>query len=131
VGVDPGRDMTAQATSLRAADLPDSLAPLRSAIERAIPVGGPGERGSWKESGRHGMPAAVVAAWRDMERGYRDIVAKHPKVGKGLTAEQLGTLGTGNHFIEVCLDEADAVWVMLHSGSRGLGNRIGTYFIER
>jgi tRNA-splicing ligase RtcB (3'-phosphate/5'-hydroxy nucleic acid ligase) len=131
VGVDLGCGMTAQQTSLRAADLPDGLARLRAGIERAIPVGGPGERGSWKESGRRGMPAAIVAAWRNMERGYRDIVAKHPKIEKGLTAEQLGTLGTGNHFIEVCLDEHAGVWVMLHSGSRGVGNRIGTYFIER
>jgi tRNA-splicing ligase RtcB len=131
VGVDLGCGMTAQETSLRAADLPESLAPLRSAIERAVPVGGPGERGSWKESGRHGIPAAITGAWRAMEPDWRAIVAKHPKVAKGLTAEQLGTLGTGNHFIEVCLDESDAVWVMLHSGSRGLGNRIGTYFIER
>jgi tRNA-splicing ligase RtcB len=131
VGVDLGCGMMAQETSLRASDLPDTLAGLRAAIERAVPVGGPGERGSWKESGRHGMPAAVAGAWRSMARGWRDIVAAHPKIGKGLTAEQLGTLGTGNHFIEVCLDEHDAVWVMLHSGSRGLGNRIGTYFIER
>jgi len=131
VGVDLGCGMTAQETSLRAADLPEALAVVRAAIERAIPVGGPGERGSWKESGRQGMPAAVTAAWRAMEAGWRAIVAAHPKIAKGLTAEQLGTLGTGNHFIEVCLDETDAVWVMLHSGSRGLGNRIGTYFIER
>ncbi len=131
VGVDIGCGMMAVQTTLRAEQLPDSLAPLRSEIERAIPVGGPGEKGSWKESGRYGTPASVASAWRAMESDYQRIAEKHPKVSKGMTAEQLGTLGTGNHFIEVCLDSADAVWVMLHSGSRGLGNRIGTYFIEK
>lgn len=131
VGVDIGCGMIAQETSLRASDLPDSLGRLRLAIERAVPVGGPGERGSWKEHGRHGMPASVVAAWRAMEDDWKRIVERHPKVARGLTGEQLGTLGTGNHFIEICLDERDALWVLLHSGSRGLGNRVGTYFIER
>ena len=58
------------------------------------------------------------------------IADKHPRIGEGNDVNHLGTLGTGNHFIEVCLDEADRVWFMLHSGSRGVGNRIGTYFIE-
>jgi tRNA-splicing ligase RtcB len=66
-----------------------------------------------------------------MARDYAAITADHPKIERGLTAEQLGTLGTGNHFIEVCLDTHGRVWVMLHSGSRGVGNRIGTYFIEK
>jgi len=131
VGVDLGCGMVAQATNLRAAQLPDSLAALRRAIERAVPVGGPGERGSWQERGRHGMPDAVATEWRRLAPAYAAVVADHPKIERGLTAEQLGTLGTGNHFIEVCLDGADRVWVMLHSGSRGVGNRIGTYFIEK
>ena len=61
------------------------------------------------------------------------IVAKHPKLSKAAARapHHLGTLGTGNHFIELCLDEEDRVWVMLHSGSRGVGNRFGSYFIER
>ncbi len=131
VGVDIGCGMMAQQTTLTAEQLPDSLAALRTALERAIPVGGPGTRGSWKESGRHGVPASVASAWRPMAAGYQEIVDKHPPVGRGMTAEQLGTLGTGNHFIEICLDTDGLVWVMLHSGSRGLGNRIGTYFIEQ
>jgi tRNA-splicing ligase RtcB (3'-phosphate/5'-hydroxy nucleic acid ligase) len=131
VGVDLGCGMMAMRTTLRADQLPDNLAAIRQGIERAIPVGGPGEHGSWKEKGRNGPPASVATAWREMKAGYEAIVQGHPKIGRGLTAEQLGTLGTGNHFIEVCLDEADRVWVMLHSGSRGVGNRIGTYFIER
>jgi tRNA-splicing ligase RtcB len=65
-----------------------------------------------------------------MEGGYRRIVARHRKLERGRTLEQLGTLGTGNHFIEVCLDTEGSVWVMLHSGSRGVGNRIGTHFID-
>src|SRR5437868_4731114 len=65
------------------------------------------------------------------EPRFDEIRARHRRVGRGNTANHLGTLGTGNHFIEVCLDEADRVWFLLHSGSRGVGNRIGTYFIER
>jgi tRNA-splicing ligase RtcB len=131
VGVDIGCGMMAVRTTLGAKELPDSLAELRSEIERAIPVGGPGEHGSWKEAGRYGAPASVAAAWREMEEGWKAITERHPKVSRGMTVEQLGTLGTGNHFIEVCLDEVDQLWVMLHSGSRGLGNRIGTYFISK
>src|SRR5688572_15059182 len=98
VGVDIGCGMVAARTSLTASQLPDDLGALRSKIERAIPVGGPGERGSWKERGRHGTPAGVASAWRGMQKGWERIVAAHPKVEKGMTAEQLGTLGTGNHF---------------------------------
>jgi tRNA-splicing ligase RtcB len=66
-----------------------------------------------------------------MLKEYRAILDKHPQVNHKGVVKQFGTLGTGNHFIEVCLDENDDVWVMLHSGSRGVGNRIGTYFIEK
>jgi tRNA-splicing ligase RtcB len=71
----------------------------------------------------------VSAAWEGLLDRFDRIAEKHPRVRKGNTVNHLGTLGTGNHFIEVCLDEADRVWCMLHSGSRGVGNRIGTYFI--
>ncbi len=131
VGVDLGCGMMAQETTLRAEQLPDSLAAVRRAIERAIPVGGPGERGSWKEHGRHGTPAAVATEWKRMAGAYAALVERHPGIDRGLTAEQLGTLGTGNHFIEVCLSTGGNVWILLHSGSRGVGNRIGTYFIEK
>lgn len=129
VGVDIGCGMMAVETTLTASQLPDSLAPLRAAIERAVPVGGPGKRGSWLEPGRRGAPAAVERAWAGLQAGWRRICARHPKLESGYSWEQLGTLGTGNHFIELCLDENDRLWVMLHSGSRGLGNRIGMYFI--
>ncbi len=127
VGVDIGCGMAAVRTTLRATDLPDSLAQLRSSIERGVPVGnGPG--------GDHRrLPDRVethVAKSGLVERLAR-IKDKHRKIRTDKLDNQLGTLGGGNHFIEVCLDESDAVWVMLHSGSRGTGNLIGTYFIER
>ena len=130
VGVDIGCGMMAVETTLTASDLPDDLRELRTAIEKAVPHGrsdngGRNDRGAW-----HRMPPGADAAWRQLAKTYKDIVDKHPKVGQGNDANHLGTLGTGNHFIEVCLDEADRVWFMLHSGSRGVGNRIGSYFIE-
>src|SRR5206468_6326874 len=99
-------------------------------IEKAVPHGrtdggGRNDRGAW-----HGLPKDVTAAWRKLHREYEEISERHPKVGQGNDVNHLGTLGTGNHFIEVCLDTTDQVWFMLHSGSRGVGNRIGTYFIE-
>jgi tRNA-splicing ligase RtcB len=128
VGVDIGCGMIAARTSLTAADLPDDLHGLRIAIEKAVPHGRtPGTRdvGAWSRP-----PRDVNAAWAELEPEFLRIVAKHPKLAKTNNHNHLGTLGTGNHFIEVCLDEADAVWFMLHSGSRGVGNAIGTRFIE-
>jgi tRNA-splicing ligase RtcB len=130
VGVDIGCGMMAVETTLTASDLPDDLKGLRSAIEKAVPHGrthngGRGDRGAWGS-----IPSRQAEAWRDLGRGYERIVGKHPKLGKGNDVNHLGTLGTGNHFIEVVLDERDRVWFMLHSGSRGVGNRIGSYFIE-
>jgi tRNA-splicing ligase RtcB len=130
VGVDIGCGMTAVRTTLAARDLPDDLRPVRTAIERAVPHGrtdhgGRSDRGAW-----HDPPPAVTDAWTRLRSGYEAIVARHPTLDRGSHVQHLGTLGTGNHFIEVCLDEADRVWCMLHSGSRGVGNRIGRYFIE-
>jgi tRNA-splicing ligase RtcB len=130
VGVDIGCGMMAVETSLRAADLPDHLRALRTAIEAAVPHGrtdngGRNDKGAWQK-----LPTATRRAWQSLEPGYRSIVSKHAKLDRGSHVGHLGTLGTGNHFIEVCLDERDHVWCMLHSGSRGVGNRIGTYFIE-
>ncbi|MHC4819003.1 MAG: RtcB family protein, partial [Planctomycetota bacterium] len=129
VGVDIGCGMMAVRTSLSANDLPESLRGLRSAIEKAVPHGrtdrgGRADRGTW---GR--PPARAENAWKKLHAEYARIIARHPRLDRGRTYEHLGTLGTGNHFIEICLDEGDQVWVMLHSGSRGVGNRIGTYFI--
>jgi len=130
VGVDIGCGMMAVKTSLTASDLPESLRELRHGIERAVPHGrtrhgGSGDRGAW-----HRIPAPVNDAWSELRPGYEELAAKHPKLGRGNDVNHLGTLGTGNHFIEVCLDENQDVWVMLHSGSRGVGNRIGSYFIR-
>ncbi len=131
VGVDIGCGMMAVQTSLSASALPDDLKPVRSAIERAVPHGrthngGPNDRGAWRT-----LPTAHAEAWTGLAARYDVIVDKHPRLAKGTSANHLGTLGTGNHFIEVCLDEGDQVWVMLHSGSRGVGNRIGRYFIDK
>lgn len=130
VGVDIGCGMMAVETTLEARQLPDTLKPLRLAIEKAVPHGRTsngrrGDRGAW-----HNIPKTTSAAWKSLAPEYQEIVAKHPKLGQGNDVNHLGTLGTGNHFIEVCLDERDRVWFMLHSGSRGVGNRIGTYFIQ-
>ena len=131
VGVDLGCGMMAVETSLRAEDLPDNLAPVRAAIERAVPHGRSGggrrrDRGAWGD-----VPKAVGGRWSDeLERRFAVICDKHPKIEKSNNLVHLGTLGTGNHFIELCLDERGHVWVMLHSGSRGVGNRIGSYFIR-
>jgi tRNA-splicing ligase RtcB len=156
VGVDLGCGVQAVRTSFVESDLPDSLASMRSAIEAAIPHGrtnngGSGDRGAWGS-----IPGDVDAAWRGSRvTAYDELCARHPKMRAYNTANHLGTLGTGNHFVEVCLDEGSFcprsvphgdgtrkcachgvstpvrhVWVMLHSGSRGVGNKIGSYFIE-
>lgn len=132
VGVDIGCGMMAVQTSLNAKDLPDNLKEIRLNIEKAVPHGrtgrgGRGDRGAWND-----IPKAQEKAWNELVEDYRTISAKHPKVaGKRVNhINHLGTLGSGNHFIEVCLDESQQVWFMLHSGSRGVGNRIGTYFID-
>lgn len=133
VGVDIGCGMMAVRTSVHASQLPDSLPELRSEIERRIPHGrtdngGDGDRGSWGSETVIGYMAEKMDA-----AGLQKILDKHPKLGKwkiARAARHLGTLGTGNHFVEVCLDVGGAVWIMLHSGSRGIGNAIGQYFIE-
>jgi tRNA-splicing ligase RtcB (3'-phosphate/5'-hydroxy nucleic acid ligase) len=130
VGVDIGCGVSAVETDLDAKLLPDSLKKLRSAIEKAVPHGrssngGRGDRGAW-----HNVPHQAVAAWKSLDDEYKTIGKKHPRIAQGNDINQLGTLGGGNHFIEVCLDETDKVWFMLHSGSRGVGNRIGSYFIS-
>lgn len=131
VGVDIGCGMMAVQTDLNARDLPDNLHALRTAIEEAVPHGrthggGKGDVGAWRI-----IPDHNLNAWGEkLKARYDAILEKHPKLDRGNHANHLGTLGTGNHFIEVCLDESEMVWFMLHSGSRGVGNRMGTYFIE-
>ena len=130
VGVDIGCGMMAVQTTLAASDLPDNLRAVRTAIEKAVPHGrthngGRGDRGAWNDP-----PQPQQNAWKVLSETFDKITDKHPKVAKANNISHLGTLGTGNHFIEVCLDQANRVWFMLHSGSRGVGNRIGSYFIQ-
>jgi tRNA-splicing ligase RtcB len=133
VGVDIGCGMIAQRTTLTASDLPDSLLPLRLALEAAIPHGrtdngGINDQGAWKEPS-----VTTEQAFGPLHSGLQKIVGKYSEILRAASRAclHLGTLGGGNHFVEICLDENQHVWVMLHSGSRGIGNRIGTFFIEK
>ena len=131
VGVDIGCGMMAVRTSLTAGQLPDSLSDIRAEIERAVPKGFESSQAANHAKGGWAVtPNAIARTWHErFEERWRRIVARHPRV-QGKTSEQLGSMGGGNHFIEICLDEEQRVWAMLHSGSRSTGNRIGTYFIE-
>lgn len=138
VGVDIGCGMMAARTDLTASDLPDNLADMRSEIEAAVPHGrtdngGVNDRGAWGEPPARVLHEIGRKNGESLEAQLLRIVAKQPKLTRALgrVRNHLGTLGTGNHFIEICLDEDQVVWVMLHSGSRGIGNAIGSYFIER
>ena len=129
VGVDIGCGMMAARTTLGAEDLPDNLSGVRSAIEKAVPHGMSPQRrgrdnGSWDTP-----PDAVDQAWATLVDEFEALCELHPRLRKTNNHKHLGTLGSGNHFIEVCLDETGFVWFMLHSGSRGVGNAIGTHFI--
>lgn len=136
VGVDIGCGMVAQKLSIRADQLPDSLSNVRSAIEEAVPHGrtnngGPGDKGAWTAET---APETAQLAWARLvdDPRYVRLSERHAKWyarGSRNTWQHLGTLGTGNHFIELCLDKEDNVWIMLHSGSRGIGNAIGNHFI--
>jgi len=133
VGVDLGCGMMATQTSLTANDLPDNLHQLRCDIEAVVPHGrsdngGKNDVGGWNEKS---YPEINGARWTYLLPQYDRIIEKHPKALAFNTWNHMGTLGGGNHFIEICLDENQKVWVMLHSGSRGVGNRIGSYFIEQ
>ena len=118
VGVDLGCGMIAVKTSLRSEQLPDNLKPLRSAIERAVPVG----FSWWKNDleSRHPAAKPVNSAWEILAKRYDAILEKHPRVDQDTLRPrlQLGTLGGGNHFIEILSDESGNVWLMLHSGRR-------------
>ncbi len=127
VGVDIGCGMTAQRTSLTAADLPEDLSRLRSAIEAAIPVG-------------HAMHETAVDVkrlptglhgWDEFWSGFNELTGPVARRTEAKAMKQLGTLGGGNHFIEVCLADDDRVWLMLHSGSRYVGNALAKHHIER
>ena len=131
VGVDIGCGMMAAKTNLTASDLPDNLHAVRSAIEAAVPHGRNMSRGRRDNGAWGSAPDRVTQRWHvQLASGFQQLTQKHPLLKNTNNVNHLGTLGTGNHFIELCLDEANHVWIMLHSGSRGVGNRIGTHFIE-
>ncbi len=127
VGVDIGCGMNAVRLSLKSYQLPDNLKAVRDAIERAVPVG----------QAAHKLVSARQASAKQLQTGVDVLFDKHPTLLKMLKKprqtwlQQLGTLGGGNHFIELCIDENADVWIMLHSGSRGIGNALGRYFIQR
>lgn len=124
VGVDIGCGMVATRLSLKASQLPDSLAELRSAIEAVVPTGAGGNHKKFAEGFNFGAVRYVPDSVSKVFGG--DAPKAMDKAFK-----QLGTLGSGNHFIELCIDENQDVWVMLHSGSRGIGNMIGSYYITK
>jgi tRNA-splicing ligase RtcB len=130
VGVDIGCGVMAVQTTLQAKDVPDSLAKLRGEVERAVRHGfnsiqGRYVRGTWSVA-----PNSVISRWKHLVERHSAIVAKRPQLDAKNPQDPLRTLGGGNHFIEVCLGTDETVWVMLHSGSRGIGNKIGQLFIE-
>ena len=129
VGVDIGCGMMAVQTTLNANDLPDNLRGLRIELEKAIPHGrtpkGRRDKGSWTNP-----DDTVLKGWGTLADDFNYLCQKHPRLKNTNNLKHLGTLGTGNHFVEICLDETNQVWIMLHSGSRGVGNVIGRYFIE-
>lgn len=140
VGVDLGCGMAAQLTNFVASDLPDDLSGLRSLIEAAVPHGrtdngGPGDRGAWGNfEGKvfKELDPLMQAEVREMQARFKLLADKYPRLKRAAKGafRHAGTLGTGNHFVEICLDELDRVWIMLHSGSRGIGNAIGDSFIR-
>jgi len=130
VGVDIACGMNAVRLSTTANELPDSLAAVRDAIEKRIPLGAGGRHQS-----NFDVPHSMEEGVYHLLPGFRRLLDRNPGLRKLQTEQagwvrQIGTLGSGNHFIEICLDEEDRVWVMLHSGSRGIGNKIGRYYIE-
>lgn len=131
VGVDIGCGMNAVRLSLKASDLPDNLKAIRNAIERDVPLGKGGEHKKDDLLSANGklLPKPSSRAYHAISEGVFAGKGWDKAVSKA--AGQLGTLGSGNHFIEICLDENQDVWIMLHSGSRGVGNMIGSYFIEK
>lgn len=124
VGVDIGCGIVAVKTSLTQTDLPDTLEDLYMGLETVVPVG----QEAWEPNA---VPSGAVEAFEYLVKSYHGIVKEHPKIDGPKLIEQVGTLGGGNHFVEISADLDDHVWVMIHSGSRGVGNRIGRYFIDK
>tara|TARA_R110002072_G_scaffold2288_10_gene18940 strand:+ start:4286 stop:5515 length:1230 start_codon:yes stop_codon:yes gene_type:complete len=134
VGVDIGCGMCAVQTTLVASDLPENLKGMRKMIEQAVPHGRSAQRGGRRRDrgAWHDIPVRVGNLWKEhLGVQFDSLCERYPVLRNTNNINHLGTLGTGNHFVEVCLDQEDRVWFLLHSGSRGVGNRIATVFIER
>ena len=134
VGVDIGCGMRAEKLKLWGEDSPATNKHIRGAIEHYVPHGrtdngGKNDKGAWNR-----IPDNVAAIWKkiDIRTQLPEVIERHPGLLKGHVNDErhLGTLGTGNHFIELCLDESAQLWLVVHSGSRGIGNRIGSYFTK-
>ncbi|MGW1936215.1 RtcB family protein [Streptomyces goshikiensis] len=125
VGVDIGCGMSAVKTSLTANDLPGDLSALRSKIERAIPVGAGMHRDPVDPERLYGFP---VEGYGGLWERF-DYLADEVKFRRERAMRQLGSLGQGNHFWELCIDMFDSVWIMLHSGSRNIGNELAEHHI--
>ena len=131
VGADLGCGIAAYKTTLKRSHLPSDLSEIRAAIERYVPHGrtdngGPNDIGAWRKP-----PPKVSIAWQELEPGYQKIVSMYKDIEpRTKPIQHLGTMGGSNHYIELTVDENESVWIMLHSGSRGIGARIGTYFLN-
>ena len=131
VGVDIGCGMSAVKTSLTADQLPGDLSRLRSKIEAAIPVGrGVHQKEVRFDAVREPGAKSPIRGWHEFWQGFDDLERSVVRGKRGRVTEQLGSLGGGNHFIELTLDTHGAVWLMLHSGSRGIGNQLAAHHIE-
>lgn len=137
VGVDIGCGMIACRISLKAEQLPDTLARVRKEIEEMVPVGMDEHTTERLNRKGHANTRTLLNnKFKPLKTGLDAIIQKHPSIEKMVkdahakAHKQIGSLGGGNHFIELCIDENQDVWIMLHSGSRGIGNAIGRYFIE-
>lgn len=125
VGVDLGCGVIGVATKLTSKDLPDNLEELRLMIEKAIPLGAGGANQKLSDSSLKRI-SDLLSSYRKSDIHNDSYFTKHASQWK----QQLGSLGSGNHFSEICLDREDKVWVVLHSGSRGIGNRLASSHIK-
>ncbi|WP_194899519.1 RtcB family protein [Catenulispora pinisilvae] len=131
VGVDIGCGMSAVKTSLVADQLPDDLSRLRTRIEQAVPVGrGVHHKDVRLEAVQEPGAKKPLRGWHEFWQGFDELEHSVTRGKRGRVSEQMGTLGGGNHFLEVNLDAQGGVWLMLHSGSRGIGNQLAAHHIE-
>src|SRR5260221_280230 len=131
VGVDIGCGMSAVKASLALDQLPDDLARLRSKIEAAVPVGrGVHQKEVRYEAVREPGAKSPMRGWHEFWQGFDDLDRSVARGKLGKTRQQLGTLGSGNHHLELMSDKQGSMWLSLHSGSRGIGNQLAAHHIE-